>query len=307
MKLLAPIDSYLPDTCNMEFIRSVQVLPCDHSGGQYKYPGHSITIRIPKESVTENIDLNVGVVVHGSFDFPDNLRPISAILWLHVQDNLNFQFQQPIEVHLPHYLKLHKDDLMLRGSEEKLGWMLATPRDSDMMVFEKQDSSCVSFYQTSAKIRTKRACYMCLYASKPIIEAKRQYFLVSAIPKPLNSRSIMFFAVYSLDTFIEVSIYTTLAIIMSKMVVVKILLLWLQMIKQKIGHSYYITHEQFTFTCDSNASREAKAKISMKIVFHSASKGWLLTLPRCPEVCNIVLFSTAPYLYFRIAIFSVLD
>ena len=205
MKWLTVTDSYLPDTCNVEFIRSVQVIPCDHSGGQYRYPGHSINIRIPRDAVTGNIDLSVGVVVHGPFEFPHNMRPISAILWLHVQD-MEFQFLKKIEIQLPHYLKLFKEDSALRNSEQKLGWMIATTNgNSEMMAFEMQDSASVHFYQANAKIWTNRTCYMCLCASKSIIEAKKQFFLVSAIPKPVSlKKSVLFFVVYSLDTFVEV-------------------------------------------------------------------------------------------------------
>ena len=63
-----------------EFVGSVQVVPCSNLGGIFHFTEHSIILKIPKEATPTEIDLEIGVAIHGKFTFPDNIRPISAIL-----------------------------------------------------------------------------------------------------------------------------------------------------------------------------------------------------------------------------------
>lgn len=64
------------------------------------------------------------------------------------------------------------------------------------------------------------------------------------------------------------------------------------MVKEKIGNSYDLSHERFTFTYDGNASRETK--IAIKFTSQSATKGWLLTTPKRKEVGSLSAFPLTP-------------
>ena len=219
-KTLLTIGDYIPSN-DVEFVGSIQVIACDRSGGEYR--NGSITIRIPKDAVRDSIELEVGVAIHGPFIFPDDLRPVSAFLWLNVAketaEDADFEFLNEIEVQLPHYLHLSKSDVRSEASQLELECMLAATKERDSMAFVREDSDRITFSQRSGKILTKRACYMCLCASKSVIETKSQYYLVSAIPKPMSPApkrwSILFLVCYSLDSFTEVSIYIHTAVMLN--------------------------------------------------------------------------------------------
>ena len=190
-----------------ELVGSVQVVPCTNLGGVFRFNEHSIILKIPKDAVPYEVDLEVGVAIHGEFQFPKNKRPISAIFWLNVLED--FQFQKPIQIQLPHYLRLSKEEA---ESSTELGYLVATSAGGELnknIPFHQGQTDQVDFYLRNGTIKTNRAGYMCLCASKSLIESRSEYFLVSAVPNPTPSLrwTIEFFVVYSLDTFVEVYVY----------------------------------------------------------------------------------------------------
>ena len=204
-RFLHPTLDYIPFN-GPEIVGSVQVVPCTNLGGIFHFNEHSIFLKIPKDAVPNEVDLEIGVAIHGQFKFPENIRPISAILWLKLPDN--FQFQKPIQIQLPHYLGLSKEEVW---SSSELGYMLATSGIGELnknIYLQEGQNDQVDFYQRYGRIKAYRAGYMCLCASRPLIESRSEYFLVSAVPNltPSLRWTIRFFVVYSLETFIEVYI-----------------------------------------------------------------------------------------------------
>ena len=206
VRFLQPTLDYIPFN-GPEFVGSVQVVPCTNLGGVFLFNEHSIHLNIPKDAVPNEVELEVGVAIHGQFQFPENMMPISAILWLNVLED--FQFQKPIQIQLPHYLGLSKEEA---ESSTELGYMLATSGKGELnknILFQEGQNDQVDFCQRNGTIETDRTGYMCLCASTSLIESRSEYFLVSAVPNPTPSLrwSIKFFVVYSLDTFVEVYVY----------------------------------------------------------------------------------------------------
>ena len=84
-----------------------KTLKCDHNGFKYIIDGHDITVDIPAGAVPEGkiIEFEVGVAVSGPFKFPENVRPISPIIWIHFQDdNVMNEFEKPFQMIIPHCL-----------------------------------------------------------------------------------------------------------------------------------------------------------------------------------------------------------
>ena len=190
-----------------ELVGSVQVVPCTNLGGVFHFNEHSIFLKIPKDAIPTEVDLEVGVAIHGKFQFPENMRPISAILWLKLPED--FQFQKPIQIQLPHYLGLSKEEA---ESSKEVGYMLATSGREELnkdILFQKGNNDKADFCQRNGTIETDHIGYICLCASTSLIEFKSEYLLVSAVPKPTPSLrwTIEFFVVYSLDTFVEVCVH----------------------------------------------------------------------------------------------------
>ena len=86
-----------------------KVLECDHKGFKYIIDGHDITVDIPAGAVSEGktIEFEVGVAVNGPFKFPENVRPISPIIWIDIRfldDNAMNEFKKPFQMTIPHCL-----------------------------------------------------------------------------------------------------------------------------------------------------------------------------------------------------------
>ena len=82
-----------------------KLLECDNSGFKYVINGHDITVDIPQGAVAQEnkITLEIGVAVSGPFKFPENARPISPILWIHLlEENVESELQKPLRITLPH-------------------------------------------------------------------------------------------------------------------------------------------------------------------------------------------------------------
>lgn len=82
------------------------MLICDHCGTEYIIDDHDITLRIPEGAVPvgESIKFEIGVVLYDPFIFPENTRPISPIVWLCIQEDIELKKVKPIQLILPHFL-----------------------------------------------------------------------------------------------------------------------------------------------------------------------------------------------------------
>ena len=76
----------------------MDIIHCDASGGVYHNPIHGITLRIPEGAVPRGMELEISIEVclYGKFSFPEDLSPVSAIVWLDCpQAGDDFRFLKP--------------------------------------------------------------------------------------------------------------------------------------------------------------------------------------------------------------------
>ena len=271
--LLQSIDDYTVDSNELMFLGPVRVLVCDSRGGRFPIPEHGITLTFPQGAVQGTIEVEVGVAIHGLFDFPDDLQPISVLVWVQAK-RPNFEFQKRIEISLPHYLKLSKDDVR-DSSDLGLGFMVTDGEENGNqrhhLIFKEGAKDQVSYKQTRAIISTTHFCYMCLSAKMSVITEKSRYLLTQVQPEPITSLrwQIHFFVSYNLCSFIEVSSHNSSVenIIHSFHTV--------QMIKQyHHNQGNVVSQKPFQFI-----SPAAGKKPELEIRFQTLIKGWQVTLP----------------------------
>ena len=207
--LLEPIADYQDSSNDFVFLGSTQILVCDAKGGRYNIPDHGISLRIPPEALQgcNSVELEVGVAIHGNFLFPNNLQPISAILWLAVRDNPEFVFLKPIEICLPHFLNLSNDDAT-NSSELGLAFMMTDEQTNaqEQLIFTEGATEQVTYLQTRAKIKTNHFCFLCLSAAKSLVVERSRYLLTQAMPDPVKALQwkIHFYVSYDLESFVKV-------------------------------------------------------------------------------------------------------
>ena len=92
-----------PALYNMQFITTERI-QCGTDGGifQHKY---GIGIYIPPGAVSgaSHLSLEFGVAVTGPFTYPQNIMPVSPVLWVRIKfENGQHDLKKPIEISIPH-------------------------------------------------------------------------------------------------------------------------------------------------------------------------------------------------------------
>ena len=187
------------------------MLECDCNGREYTNVDHDITLRIPKGAVAEGekVHLEVAVTMYGPFNFPEDTKLISPILWLCLLEEAA-KLRKPLEIVLPHYLigDIHKHGI---------GFLKANHSDYEM------NDSCQIFYNFRPLVTDKilvcregqgygitvtdHFCYFCLVAQdrESNIKENTNYCLTRVISHSSESlQEIIFCASYHLPTCIKV-------------------------------------------------------------------------------------------------------
>ena len=89
---------------SVPFLSQVEVLTCDSFGDEYYNSDHGIMLKIPAGAIPQGqvAHFEVAVALYGPFQVPDGACPISSILWLCIQENIDLR--KPIDIILPHFL-----------------------------------------------------------------------------------------------------------------------------------------------------------------------------------------------------------
>ena len=199
-------------TANVHFLDH-QMLECDCNGREYTNVDHDITVRIPEGAVTEGekVHFEVAVTMYGPFNFPENIKLVSPILWLCLLEE-DAKLKKPLEIVLPHCLtgNIHQDD-----DDINIGFFKANHSDYKMhdrhhmsYNFKPLVSNTVLVCRENqgyAVTLTDHLCYLCLAAEeKPRITENTNYCLAQIELHSLESLLITFCALYFLPTCIQV-------------------------------------------------------------------------------------------------------
>ena len=177
-------------SAHIPFIDPVTVLVCDHQGIEHTLVDHDITVTIPPGAIPKGkvVHFEIGVALYGPFNFPGSTRPISPILWLCPQEEV--EFNSPIMVTLPHFLTCHLSQQEL----DQLGVGFAKADHSDYsgskesqnVMFDFQPCSVQTQFsykekQGFATMETKHFCFLCLTARQCPQLARKAGFTFSRI------------------------------------------------------------------------------------------------------------------------------
>jgi hypothetical protein len=81
---------------------------CSSKRMKFEDEANDFSLDIPEGAIPEGESLTIDIAVglHGPFQFPEGLRPVSPIFWVCVRDQSSIQFSKPITVNIPHFLNL---------------------------------------------------------------------------------------------------------------------------------------------------------------------------------------------------------
>ncbi len=198
------------------FLQSkIERFKVDQHGREYAIHLHDVTIKIPPSAIVENhfsMDIEVGIMLTGPFVFPQNIRPISPIIWICIRNEATLC--KPVEITLPHFLKFDALD----SNELGLRFMKANHRaprlfvdGSKKFVFSNiGNDDTVYFTSHRGKLQTDHFCFLCIAApdSRAICE-RASYCLTRVEPITWNpskqKQDIYFIVSYSIKTCLDVS------------------------------------------------------------------------------------------------------
>ena len=212
---------------SVPFLDQVDVLTCDLFGGEYYSSDHGIMLRIPAGAIPPGhiAHLEVAVALYGPFQFPDGSCPISPILWLCIQENINLR--KPIDIILPHFLtSVNENEIECLGiSFAKADHMQYTTDISGnkQYIFRSLEVPFIAYKegnQNYGLMSTQHCCFLCIISSNPItpdFALKAGYFLW-CIEKPSSPYdTLLFRTTFCLPTCRKVGInwlsFTTVTVI----------------------------------------------------------------------------------------------
>ena len=183
---------------------------CTHDGRQYYDERNDFGLEIPAGAILEgeSITIDVGVALHGPFQYPEGLRPVSPVFWVCVRDQKNFQFLKSVKVTIPHCLHLESHDdieslglTFLRGDHEK------SPHQ--MYTFQRAVGDVlIEPLQKYGVFQSTHFCSLCISSRVTKEFIQKAMFCISALtPPPIpvrDSATAYFFITFLLKTCLNV-------------------------------------------------------------------------------------------------------
>lgn len=214
--------SSCPITCackGIHFIDSIVSIPCDSTGGEYLSEEHDFKIVIPKGAIKKQttVELQVGVAMHGPFQFPLTKKAVSPIIWLGGCPEA--KLKKPIEVTMPHFIDMSCVDLQKKDkSNKKLVFLKASEKrketGSRAKYSFKEATNSQEFHaanESNCTILTKQLGFFCIGTSlnQDSIEQAARYCLLPVIPMPIQHHSwkMHYCVTYQLKSCIQVCLY----------------------------------------------------------------------------------------------------
>ena len=148
-----------------------ETIRCDSRGCEFFNNDHDLTVNIPKGAIREGrkVNLTIGVVMYGPFNFPTNIRPISPIIWLCTKEE-HVELQEPLQIKLPHIHQglndenYHKYQACFVKADHTV---LFDKKGQMYYQFEKLEnythmSFCSKSHQCYGTLQIYHFCYLCI-------------------------------------------------------------------------------------------------------------------------------------------------
>ena len=147
--------------------------------------------------------LKFGVTIAGPFAYPDNIMPVSPILWVQVQYSSDqAELQKPIHITLPHAVNCNEGSSLLH--------FMCTYEQKHQIIFKMTQKRAVISQNKGILFSklSKRQYFICIGGKFcQEIVAKTQYCIIYVAPRQRieNVWRIYFFITYILPACTEVS------------------------------------------------------------------------------------------------------
>jgi hypothetical protein len=182
---------------------NVHMYTCDHRGTTLSI--HDTQVFIPPGALPDGVIVHIemGVVLHGPYKFPDGYQPVSPILWFCIKEDVELLI--PVVYTLPHVITdIDSVTITFVKANHQIH-----KNHYDFEVLPRAD---MDFNNTGyGSLTSKHSCFLCIVAGKSskvtnCLALKKGYF-IHLLTERINSSSyrILFICTYFLKTCFEVS------------------------------------------------------------------------------------------------------
>ena len=189
------------------------ILECDYNGLKYTLEDHDITLIIPEGAVAMDqvIHIEIDATMYGPFVFPENVQPISPIIWL-CQKEKDAKLKKSFQLIVPHFLTgLTTEKLQYHQvGFAKAIHSTSKGKDGEMKYkFNRCDSEphfAMCGNKSYAVLESDHCCFYCLQAKKTPEIARDAGYCLTQIENSLSEKQheVYFIATYFLDTCFQV-------------------------------------------------------------------------------------------------------
>ena len=198
---------------SVQFIDPVEIISCDTHGCDYYDIMYDVGLRIPEGAIPPSegrIDIEFGVAMYGPFKIADgmNVKRVSPVVWLRIQQDGFSGFQKDVEITIPHFLDLstedaykylrflkadHKFDVL--NEDGKIRYQLK-PAPGKAVFHHASDA-------THGKLLTRHFCSVCI-ATSVLHNEHTRYYLGGGISWKTKDGWIIFYVCYFLKSCVRV-------------------------------------------------------------------------------------------------------
>ena len=190
----------------IHFVSQPQVLKCVSAGGTHQDKLHGISLTVPPQAVRDGNEMEIeyAVAAVGPFTYPNNLTPVSPILWIRVKGQE--KLRKPIRISIPHAV------YVTQQNRSRLLHVLCAQDGEDSYCFARAHK--VSTIQSECALLStklsKSQYFFCVAGVRcREVVSRTQYYLVKVAPIPTKnsftySWKLHFFVTYALPACIEV-------------------------------------------------------------------------------------------------------
>ena len=204
---------YFADALELSFLQPIDVVTLTNEGKVVTKEGISICVPDDAVPVGTRLHMEVGSAMHGRLSFPKGMQPVSPILWICPQEELDLL--KPLRITLPHTVKYeegvtelyflkacHNEDLTMTTGITK--WE----------VCDFEEITChegIEFNEKNGSVYTKLFCCVCI-AENVEIPTKKRYLLHRTQPHKWNTRefTVDYCITFDLSTCVQVRINVNL-------------------------------------------------------------------------------------------------
>ena len=191
----------------IKFVSQPQALKCISTGGTHQDEVHGISITVPPQAVRDGaeIEIEYAVAAVGPFIYPENLTPVSPILWVRVKGQE--KLRKPVKISIPHAVRVDHQN------QSRLLHVLCAQEERESFGFVRAHK--VSRIQSDGGVLSTRLSkpqyFFCVAAVRcREVVSRTQYYLVKVTPTPIKistvyySWRLRFFVTYALPACIKV-------------------------------------------------------------------------------------------------------